>query len=300
MDNTVKKISVLAPAKINLCLGVISRRDDGYHNIASVMQTVGLCDKVMLSSSETKGKRLSVVCRGEEAPEGEKNIAYRAAEAFLERAGIDKYDISVEIEKRIPVRSGLGGGSSDAAATLNGLNFLFGMRFNEDELMEIGARIGADVPFLIRRGTAAVTGIGETVACLAPAPSATVLIAFSGSEKLSTGQAYGKIDERGDFSSEESFDKMKAAMKSCDMKKIAAASYNIFESVMPEDSSVFLLKEKMKEKGAVMSLMSGSGSAVFGIFENAAAAKDARDALSDTAKTFICGMFTKDAPYIES
>lgn len=296
-----KKISVLAPAKINLYLGVKSRRADGYHDIESVMQTIDLCDKVTVTAKDAAaGAKIAVSCRGAENIEGEKNIAYRAAKAFFDYAKTEKYDVSIEIDKKIPMEAGLGGGSSDAAATLRALDELYGTKLSEGELCALGARVGADVPFLLRRGTAYVEGIGEILSDCTPSPCVTLLIAFPNEEKVCTKEAYAKIDEARAFSKSEDFEKMKEAMRSCDIRRIAEASLNIFEDVISPDSAVFHIKDEMKKNGALLALMSGSGSAVFGVFEDARAAKRAREALCEEAQTFIAGMFTRDETYVEN
>lgn len=288
MEKTVKEILVLAPAKINICLGVTSKRADGYHDIDSVMQTVGIYDNVRVRIDETaEGQRINVYCPGHDELFGQKNIAYRVAEAFLRYAKIEKYDIDIEIEKVIPMEAGLGGGSSDAAAVVCALNLLFGAKLSEAELMAIGATVGADVPFLVFRGTAFVQGIGDKIERCVALPNVPVLVAYPHNEKVSTGKAYGAIDARGEFSSTEDFEKMKAAVLAQDIEQIGALAYNIFESVIPEQSAIFRIKEEMLAYGAVFSLMSGSGSAVFGVFRDNETAEKAAEALAPLAKTFV-------------
>ncbi len=288
MGKTVKEILVLAPAKINICLGVTGRRADGYHDIDSVMQTVGVYDKVRVRVAENAaGQRINVSCPGHGELCGQKNIAYRVAEAFLAYAKIDTYDIDIEIEKIIPMEAGLGGGSSDAAAVVCALNMLFGTGLSEAEIAAVGATVGADVPFLVFRGTAFVQGIGEKIERCAALPRVPVLVAYPHDEKVSTGKAYKAIDTRGEFSSSADFEKMKAAVLARDMDAIGALSYNIFESVIPESSVIFRIKEQMLAEGAVFSLMSGSGSAVFGVFREREAAEKAAEAIAPLAKTFV-------------
>ena len=300
MEN-IKKITLKAPAKINLYLGVVSRRADGYHDIESVMQTIDLCDRVSVSVCENaQDARIRIICRAMPELPAEKNIAYRAALAFLRYNGIEKYDITIEIDKKIPSEAGLGGGSSDAAATLRALDTLYGTKMSAEALYGLGKSVGADVPFLLRRGTALVEGIGERMSDCTPAPFATVLVAYPKTEKVSTKEAYGKIDSENAFSLHADFEKMKEAMKSCDINSICRAARNIFEDVLPKDSAVFAIKGVMNKHGAALSLMSGSGSAVFGIFTDTRAAKNAREALSDSCETFISGMFTRDESYIEN
>ncbi len=288
MEKTFKEILVLAPAKINICLGVTGKRADGYHDIDSVMQTVGVYDRVRVRVGENAmGQSIRVYCPEHEELSGQKNIAYRVAEAFLAYAKIDTYDIDIEIEKIIPMEAGLGGGSSDAAAVVCALNMLFGTGLSEAEIAAVGATVGADVPFLVFRGTAFVQGIGEKIERCAELPKVPVLVAYPHDEKVSTGKAYKAIDERGEFSSSADFEKMKAAVLAQDMDAMGALAYNIFESVIPEGSVIFRIKERMLAEGAVFSLMSGSGSAVFGVFRDREAAEKAAEAIAPLAKTFV-------------
>ena len=288
MSKKFKQIIVKAPAKINVYLGVTGKRPDGYHDIDSVMQTVGVYDILKISVREDScAQNITVHCPGHAELDGEANIAYRAAVAFLKRAAIDKYDIDIEIDKVIPMEAGIGGGSSDAAAVISALNELYSAHFELSELMEIGATVGADVPFLIHKGTAFVQGIGEKIVPCRNMPKATVLLAYPYSEKVSTGKAYGAIDEKGDFTPTERFEEMKNAIEMSNMGMIAKAAYNIFETVIPEESVIFKIKNAMLERGAEFSLMSGSGSAVFGIFLEAAKACEAAKALDEIAKTFV-------------
>jgi 4-diphosphocytidyl-2-C-methyl-D-erythritol kinase len=288
MEKTIREILVLAPAKINICLGVTGKRADGYHDIDSVMQTVSIYDNVRVRIDEcAQGQSIEVVCPGHEELFGQKNIAYRVAEAFVRYAKIEKYDIYIEIEKVIPMEAGLGGGSSDAAAVVCALNMLLDTKLSEEELMAIGATVGADVPFLVFRGTAFVQGIGDKIERCDPLRPVPVLVAYPHSEKVSTGKAYAAIDARGEFSSTEDFEKMKAAVLAQDIERIGALSYNIFESVIDESSDIFRIKKEMLVHGAVFSLMSGSGSAVFGVFREESDAEKAAKALDPLAKTFV-------------
>ena len=287
MENK-KKITLLAPAKINVCLGVTGKRADGYHDIDSVMQTIGLCDKISVSVKENAcGKKIDVLCPGHEELNGENDIAYGMAQIFFEYTKIENYEVTIEIEKVIPMEAGLGGGSSDAAAVVLALNELTGARLSEAELMELGAKVGADIPFLICRGTAFVQGIGEKIEPCRPLPAVPVLVAYPYNERVSTGKAYAAIDAHGKFSCTEDFEKMKTAVLAQDIEGIGALAYNIFESVIPEGSVIFRIKEEMLAQGAVFSLMSGSGSAVFGVFREKSDAEKAAKALAPLAKTFV-------------
>lgn len=289
-----KKITLLAPAKINVCLGVTGKRADGYHDVESVMQTIALCDKVTVTLAEnSEGKKINVFSPGHSEIDGKNNIAYGMAQLFFEHTRTESYDVSIEIEKVIPMEAGLGGGSSDAAATVLALNELTGKKLDEAELMEIGAKIGADVPFLVRKGTAIVEGIGEIITPCRDLPKTHVLIAYPKKEKVSTGKAYAAIDARGEFSSHADFEKITHAIEKGDLAAVSAAGYNIFESILPESSAVFKLKAEMLARGAIMSLMSGSGSAVFGFFRDVESASAAAEALAGEAKTFVASLFRK-------
>jgi 4-diphosphocytidyl-2-C-methyl-D-erythritol kinase len=196
------------------------------------------------------------------------------------------------------MEAGLGGGSSDAAAVVCALNMLTGSRLSEEELMAIGAKVGADIPFLVHKGTAFVGGIGEIITPCRDLPEVNVLIAYPKTEKVSTGKAYAAIDAHGKFSPHADFEKMKEAIEKSDLSAIAAASYNIFESVLPEGSVVFEIKEQLLHHGAFMSLMSGSGSAVFAFFERKDDAEKAAKALEPCALTFVAGLCRKNSSYI--
>lgn len=297
MENR-KTITMLAPAKINVCLGVTGKRADGYHDIDSVMQTVSLFDKVKVSLAEHAcEKKIEVFCPGFEELNGENDIAYGMAQIFFEYTKTENYDVYIEIEKVIPMEAGLGGGSSDAAAVLLALNELSGKGLSEKELMSIGAKVGADIPFLVHKGTAFVGGIGEVITPCRDLPDVAVLIAYPKSEKVSTGRAYKAIDTRGEFSSHADFEKMKEAIEKGDLSEVSALGYNIFESVLPEGSAVFEIKKEMLSRGALMSLMSGSGSAVFGFFPCEKCAQRAAEALAPVAKTFVAGLCRKSDSY---
>ena len=178
-----------SPAKVNLRLDVLYKRNDGYHEIRSVMQEIDLCDEVTISLG---GSKLKVSCDDRETPEGTENLAHRAARNILRRFKID-VGIDIFIEKRIPVASGLGGGSSNAAATLMGLNKLLRLRLTKKELMEMGTQLGADVPFFIFGRRALVTGIGDRLRKIElPSPLWTVLV--NPNIRVSTAWAYKNLN----------------------------------------------------------------------------------------------------------
>lgn len=290
------KITILAPAKINLYFGVTGMRSDGYHEVETVLQSVNLFDRLTVSASEGNGREVSVLCRElSDVPESE-NIAYKAAQAYLSAAEEDNIKVEIPIEKKIPDGAGFGGGSSDAAAVIIALNTLSGDRFSLAELFEIGATVGADVPFCIKKGTVKATGFGEVLESCAPMPDCCIVLAVPNGEKVSTAQAYAAMDDAG-YPSE--IGAMLSALSECDIKKIASAMKNDFERVQEDGCASAQLKEKLLSLGAVAAMLSGSGAGVFGIFDSVKAAKAAKEALDDEAKVFVCAPARRDYAYVE-
>lgn len=246
-------ITITAPAKINLTLDITGRRADGYHTISSIMQSVSLSDTVYISKAEAA---ISVDCSDSSIPCGERNIACKAAREFFSYAGITG-GASIKIEKQIPTEAGLGGGSTDAAAVIVGLNELFDTHLWLEQLCEIGAKVGADVPFCTVGGTKLCKGIGEIISYVPPLENCFIVIA-KGKSGISTKEAYAKIDSLETQTADISlYDGSLASVK-----KIGG---NIFEQVA-ENEDVPKLKKLMAEYGAEYTAMSGSGSAVFGLF----------------------------------
>lgn len=286
------KITVNAPAKINLYLDVVSRLENGFHGIESIMQTVSLCDKVTVTAECGKEPAISVCCNVPEVPQDERNIAYKAARLYLDSFGITGCSVDIKIEKSIPVCAGLAGGSTNAAAVLTALNSLFGGRATDDALLECAARLGSDVPFCLTKGTMLTKGRGEAMTPVPPMPDCTLLICSSG-ESVSTAWAYGELDRlHGNFEncSKKSIAPIINALDSGDIRSVTSNMYNIFED------AVFPLCPKAKESaklliknGAAGAMMSGSGSSVFGIFTDRSAAENAKKALeTDERKVFLC------------
>ena len=284
----MKQLSVLAPAKINLYLNVAGKRPDGYHDIESVMQTVSLFDRLHITARETSGaKQISITSHGVPVPTDESNLVCRAAAVFAIAAGITDYDISFVLEKNIPTEAGLGGGSADAAAAIIGLNRLYQTNMSVEKLCEIGVKVGADVPFCIRKGTASAEGIGEIMKPVSPMPACTLLIAMPKGGKVSTGEAYRKIDAIGP-QADIPFDEFLRTMENGELSEIAAKLYNKFEIVTPTETGSAALAEKMLALGAIGARMSGSGAAVFGIFTSTSDASKAYAALPDDMQKFVC------------
>ena len=271
----MEQIVLDAHAKINLTLDVTGKRDDGYHLLKMVMQSVSLCDTVTLTKTGSPG--IALTCSAPHIPCGEGNIAYKAAALFCSRTGISP-GVSIHIEKRIPSQAGLGGGSADGAAVLAGMDLLFETGLSEDELCDLGVQIGADVPFCIRGGTLLCEGIGEVLTPVPPMPSCAVLLCKP-EVNVSTKEAYGKID-RGELLNRPDNGAMLSALAEGDLRKIGREARNVFECVL-DLPVIEEIKAAMKNGGALGACMSGSGSAVFGLFPNRSAAEQCAAALSE-------------------
>ena len=296
----MKKLSVLAPAKINLYLDVFARRADGYHDIESVMQTVSLFDRLTVIRNDAQdGKKISLSCRASGIPTDEKNLVWRAALRFFEMTQIETYDVAFILEKKIPSEAGLGGGSSDAAAALLALNRLYETALSLDELCALGAKLGADIPFCIKKGTVYTTGIGDVMTSAPPMPDCAFLIAKPKGKGISTAEAYRAIDALPAENGENSFGRFKEALNACDLSLMSELLYNKFELVTPEHVGSAALKEQFLQTGAYGALMSGSGSAVFAIYPDIASARKAKDALSEDMDIFLCTPVRRDYPYFE-
>lgn len=246
-----------AYAKINLFLEVLSKREDGYHELESVMQSISLCDTVSIEKAEKDGFYIS-----DPALDNADNIVLKAKQAFFDRTGIPYTELDIKVEKRIPVAAGLAGGSTDCAAVLKGMNAIFGEPLNEEELCALGKTLGADVPFCILGGTRLARGIGEKLEELTPLADIPMVVAI-GKGRISTKEAFAKIDgytERNIRSADETA----TALDSGSVDAIARTLYNVFENVSSYEQGI---KTVMKDSGAKAALMSGSGPSVFGIFE---------------------------------
>lgn len=270
MANT---ITALAPAKINLTLQITGKRSDGYHNLRTVMQSISLCDIVTVTKDNTK-KDIAVTCTDGNIPCDGRNIAFKAAKAFFEGASIPKTGILINIEKHIPSEAGLGGGSADGAAVFTALNSLFGSPLSEAELCSLSARVGADIPFCIKGGTILCEGIGEILTPLSPLPECCIVIG-KGEAGISTKEAYTAADA----SPQNTVRNFETSVFDRGINEIADACFNAFEAVNKDKmhnrfySEIHRIKETMLSHGALCSVMSGSGSAVFGLFTEMNAAE---------------------------
>lgn len=249
-------LTTFAYAKINLALAILGRRDDGYHELQSVMQSIALHDIVLVRRQGDK-----LVCRCG-ALSGPGNLAYKAAELFLERCGQTE-GIEIEIEKKIPIQAGLAGGSTDAAATLRLLNQLYGEPLDPSELHELAVRCGADVAFCLRGGTMWATGRGEKLDLLPTAPKLD-LVLIKPYVGVNTGEAYRRFDLKGQGGILRRADWEKALTQGSEA--IARLLYNDLESasahMVPQ---ILVLKQQLMNAECYGALMSGSGSSVFGI-----------------------------------
>ena len=284
------KIVVRAYAKINLFLDITSLRADKYHDIISFMQSVALHDTVTVEYLPSSSKIISVACSVEGVPLDRANIAYRAAEIFPVNDGI----INIHIQKNIPMSAGLAGGSTDAAAVLVGLNYLLGNKLSKDELKHMGKTLGADVPFCIDGGACIARGIGEDLVTTAPMPKIPLVVARLG-EGMSTPLAYKALDEKHNnfvgYSPKLSMlNILTNSDTSTSILHYCEGFYNIFEEVVEcVRPNVTRVKSKMTENGAIRAMMSGSGTSVFGIFENETDANCAVAALRDIGATaYLC------------
>ncbi len=260
----MQSILVKAKAKINLTLDVIGKREDGYHELEMIMQSINLQDT--LSIKKIKAPVVRLDCNYTWLPTDERNIVYKAVKLFLERINSNQ-GIAVSINKKIPVGAGLGGGSADAAAALVGLNKLFGMKLSKKELMEMGLSLGADVPFCIMRGTALARGVGEKLTTVHGIHNAPLLI-VKPSFSVSTAKIYKNLD-LDKISEHPNTTQMLEALKKRDLDQVAMNMVNVLETVtIPMHQEIQEIKEEMIEQGAINSLMSGSGCAVFALFRN--------------------------------
>lgn len=274
----MEAISLKALAKINLGLDVVRRREDGYHEVRMVMQTIHLFDRLYIAKSGQGG--ISLKTNLPYLPVNENNLVCRAGRLLMDEFGI-RDGVRVTLTKRIPVAAGLAGGSSDAAAMLYGMNELFELGLSRMELMERGVRIGADVPYCLMRGTALAEGIGEELTALPPMVKCPVLIAKP-AVSVSTKSVYQslKLDEH---TVHPDIDGLVRDIRRQDLHAIAADMGNVLESVtVPNYPVIGRIREQMIQTGAVCAMMSGSGPTVFGLFEDEDTAEQAYRRMRDS------------------
>ena len=268
----MKSIELSSYAKINLRLDIVRKRKDGYHDIRTLLQQVSLKDELSITLSSGS---IKVKCDDHQVPANEGNLAYTAAHAILNQYGI-KDGVSISIKKNTPIAAGLGGGSSNAASTLIGINQLFGLEVSAQELMRTGKDIGADVPFFIFGKTALATGIGDRLEKIELVPKLWLLLVTPGIQ-ISTAWAYENV--RMGLTSTP----INTNIPNCinNLNDIIPLLSNYLErSVIPRYPIIKNIKEDLLDKGAKGSLMSGSGSTVYGIFSSEDEAKEAYDQLT--------------------
>lgn len=258
------KIKLKALGKINLGLDVLGRRPNGYHDVRMVMQTVYLYDQILLEKTDKEG--ISLETNLFYLPVNENNLAYRAAKMLIDEFTI-KEGVHISLEKHIPVAAGMAGGSSNAAAVLYGMNRLFQLGLTDQELMERGVKLGADVPYCIMRGTVLAEGIGEELTPLPAMPKCHVLLAKP-PISVSTQKVYEKLDAQ-EVTKHPDIDGILLGLQTGDLKKITSSMGNVLENVtITEYPQIERIKDVMKEEGALNAMMSGSGPTVFGIYDD--------------------------------
>lgn len=271
------KLELKALAKINLGLDVLGRRENGYHDVKMVMQTIHLYDEVILEKTKEPGIHLETNLSY--LPVDENNIAYKAAKMLQEEFEIPE-GIRIQLKKYIPVAAGMAGGSTNAAAVLFGMNRMYHLGLTEQQLKDRGVKLGADVPYCIMRGTVLAEGIGEILTPLPPMPRCYVLIAKPGIS-VSTKTVYEKFDALQDVEHPD-IDRLMLGLEQGDLGKVASSMGNVLEDVTIGLYPVIeKIKQVMKQEGALNAMMSGSGPTVFGIFEERKTAKRAYNMIKE-------------------
>ena len=282
-----------ALAKINLGLDVVGKRDDGYHEVRMIMQTIQMYDVLEIEKKKEPG--IVLTTNIPYVPTDERNLVYKAAKMLMDEFDI-KEGLTMNLEKFIPVAAGMAGGSSDAAAAFVGVNRLFGLGLSEEELMKRAVKVGADVPYCVMRGTALAEGIGETLTSLPGLPRCYVLVGKPGIN-VSTKLAYENLNLNS-IQKHPDIDGLIGAIRNNDLYAMASRMENVFEpGIIRQYPVIGNIKNLMEEKGALKAVMSGSGPTVFGIFDNrdkmAAAARSLRK--SGLAKTvFATDIYNRD------
>jgi 4-diphosphocytidyl-2-C-methyl-D-erythritol kinase len=286
------KIKLPAFAKINLGLRVHGRRADGFHEISTVFQTINLHDNLTFQTRPDEG--LELVCSDSSIPTGESNLVLRAAVALRERYGV-RLGVSIELEKVIPVGGGLGGGSSDAAVALVALVSLWGIKTDVCELMEVGARLGADVPFFLIGGTALGTGTGTEIRSLEDASKMHLIVVNPG-VSVSTAEAYKALGAPALTKADTAVNLSVSRTEADFPDSLSDVTSNDFEAVVVRlHPEIGRARDALKDSGARSALLSGSGSSVFGVFESKWEAERAREVLKPVEgwRVFACETLTR-------
>ena len=267
------KMELKALGKINLGLDVLGRRENGYHDVRMVMQTVYLYDQIRMEKTKKPG--IELLTNLFYLPVNENNLAYQAADLLMKEFHV-KEGVKITLDKHIPVAAGMAGGSSNAAAVLFGINRMFSLGLSQKELMERGVTLGADVPYCVMRGTVLAEGIGEILTPLPACPKCHVLIAKP-PISVSTKVVYEALDAK-EIVDHPDIDGIIRGLETGSLSEIAAHMGNVLEDVTIGMYPVIeKIKDEMKKAGALNAMMSGSGPTVFGIFESRAAARRAQE-----------------------
>lgn len=279
-------ITLIANAKINLFLDIVGKRPDGYHNLESVMQSVDLSDVITMELSD----KITVECSNPEIPQNDGNICYKAVKLFYAKSGRNG-GAEIRIEKRIPHGAGLGGGSADAAAVLTGLNKLNGNPFSEADLSRIGAKIGADVPFCLCGGIKACRGIGDEITEIPPFPKRVFLV-VKPDFACDTQRGYAEYDKSSNVKCREMSEFLESG------ENFPKKMYNVFQIVY-NDERINGITKQLNDCGAEGAILTGSGSAVFGVFSDE---DSARAAAREFPKYFtaVCKPVSKGTITVDS
>ena len=273
-----------APAKVNLALDILGRREDGYHEMRMVMQTVSLCDTVTV---EETAEGFFLRTDGDFIPAGKKTLEQQAAEGFFRVAGLPMPGLAVTLDKRTPAYAGMGGGSADVAALLRLLRDRYCPSMEDGELERIGLTVGSDMPFCVRGGTVLAEGRGEVLTDLPPLPPCTFVLCKP-DFGIPTPTLFARVDG-AELTARPDIGGMTEALATGDLEGVAARLGNVFEEVLPpEYGEVFRIKNRLRELGALNAAMSGSGPTVFGIFRHHAEAERAAAVLKTAyAQTYV-------------
>lgn len=256
-------LKILAPAKINLGLEIGQKNINGYHEVDMIMQSISLCDEIDLSFCSAQKIEIETD-KCIDCPT-EKNIAYRAAQEFFKFTKIKNSGIKIKIKKNIPMRAGLAGGSADGAGVIVGLNKMFETNLDIFQMCKIGSEVGSDVPFCIVGGATVAKGIGTELAPINTMPDCAILLVKPGIS-VSTEEAYHRFDQIKKVKNH-NMNLLESALKTQDLMSMCSNLYNRFEDVI-NNEEIFKIKETMKKSSALGSLMTGSGSAVYGVFDD--------------------------------
>ncbi len=277
-----------AHAKINLSLDILGRRSDGYHEVRMIMQSLELCDSIMLGKLPDRKIELLISGASGDIPAGPDNLMVRAAQLLMDTCGLQE-GVRMRLEKRIPASAGLAGGSADAAAVLTGINELFELGYSREQLMELGVRLGADIPYCILGGTALSEGIGEVLTPVSTKLSPYVLLVKpkQGNSTPQVYLSYDRAEAEGSVGAHPDVDAMLRALGENDFPGLCRSVGNVLEyAVIPSVPLISEIKRDMLDAGAAASCMTGSGSTVFGLFEDAGKLRQA-------AESF------RNAPYVD-